>query len=136
MKKTETNFKPLILESKVLDVKRLEREVVHWASQRDLYKNSSATDQLRYLKDEIDEALEAIEMGTLEEQAVELGDIIVFAINAMHILKLNLATCLFLAVHKIKDRTGKIINGKFVKQEDLDEEDRAWNLLGGGDDQL
>lgn len=51
----------------------------------------------------------------------EMGDIFVTLIILCEQIGIDPVKCLEMAYEKIKDRSGKTINGTFVKEEDLDE---------------
>lgn len=52
---------------------------------------------------------------------MEMGDIFVTLVILCKQLEMDPMECLELAYEKIKDRSGKTINGTFVKQEDLED---------------
>lgn len=52
---------------------------------------------------------------------LEMGDIFVTLIILCDQLNLDPVECLYKAYEKIKDRTGKTINGQFIKSEDLED---------------
>ena len=57
-----------------------------------------------------------------EDMKLEMGDVLVTLIVLATQQDIELSECLQLAWDKIKNRRGKTINGKFVKEEDLEEE--------------
>ena len=57
------------------------------------------------------------ELDELQEQLKDdFGDMLVCLIQAMRLVDTDLHTCLAVAWEGIKDRKGKMINGKFVKE--------------------
>lgn len=94
-----------------------------WANDRDLIKGSSPTSQMLKLIEEVAELAEAIRKGddSLAEDAI--GDVSVVLCIIAHQLGLGYNDCLWEAYGQIKDRKGKMINGVFVKEEDLKDED-------------
>lgn len=50
-----------------------------------------------------------------------IGDSLVVLTNIAERNKFTMASCAYQAYNEIKDRKGKMINGNFVKEEDLDE---------------
>ena len=54
-----------------------------------------------------------------DKMILEMGDIFVTLIILCEQLEMDPVDCLARAYEKIKDRTGKTINGVFIKQEDL-----------------
>ena len=53
------------------------------------------------------------------DMKLEMGDVLVTLIVLAKQQDIELSECLSMAWDKIKDRRGKTINGKFVKEEDL-----------------
>jgi NTP pyrophosphatase (non-canonical NTP hydrolase) len=103
-----------------MSIEKLEERVIEWANQRNLYRQS--TDETRALKliEEVGELLHEVRYRNIPDIAMEAGDVIVTLINLLHPLGLDLETCLGAAYEKIKDRQGKMINGTYVKSEDLE----------------
>jgi len=97
----------------------LENNVVRWAIQRNLIKGCTPRDQFAKLVEEVGELSKEITRGTQEGQTQELGDCLVLLIIIAQQLDLDLEICLEAAYNKIKDRKGTMINGVFVKEQDL-----------------
>lgn len=107
----------------------LKNLVEEWARDKDLLHEENADKQfmkfveevfefktemdnvLSYTDTYVDEAVERMEL--------EMGDIIVTLIILCKQLDIDLFDCLNKAYKKISIRTGKTINGTFVKSEDL-----------------
>lgn len=107
-----------------MSIEGLEHRVIEWAKERDLYRNSDMGSRWDKFVEETDELMEEYfdyeEDGTnLDKVKLEAGDVIVTLINLLHPLELDLNTCLNAAYMKIKDRKGKMVNGSYVKEEDL-----------------
>ena len=62
-----------------------------------------------------------------DKMILEMGDIFVTLIILCEQLEMDPVDCLARAYEKIKDRTGKTINGVFIKQEDL-KGDLKWQI--------
>lgn len=104
--------------------------VEEWAKDKDLLHKKNADKQfLKFIEEvfefkaEMDQ-VERIEHDKLREiytdrMKVEMGDIIVTLIILCKQLDIDLFDCLNKAYKKISIRTGKTINGTFVKSEDL-----------------
>ena len=91
-----------------------------WASRRGLDKSNSDK-QLIKLVEEVGELSEAHNKGYRDKQIDSLGDIfVVLTIYAMQ-NGLHLEDCVKEAYDTIKGRKGKIIDGVFVKNSDLEE---------------
>lgn len=90
------------------------------------YNSGQALIQLTKTREELDELVEAINLmakGPTEEGArlhdikLELGDILVTLVMASSCLQMDLTESLELAYNKINKRTGKVVEGVFVKDE-------------------
>ena len=108
---------------------KLSKKIIKWAEDRDLLHEENAEKQfmkfieevfefktemdneLSYTDPYVDEAVERMEL--------EMGDIIVTIIILCKQLEIDPLICLEKAYKKIEARTGKTINGTFVKSEDL-----------------
>ena len=97
----------------------LENEVVKWAIQRNLIAGCTSKDQFTKLVEEIGELSKEITRGKKEQQISELGDCLVVLTILAQQLDTDLEECLETAYNKIKDRKGTMINGVFVKEQDL-----------------
>lgn len=101
--------------------------VVQWAIARNIIEGSTPEKQLEKLAGEVIELTVAVnndkhathgaECGY--EVMSEIGDCVVVLTIIAEQMGFDLEACLEVAYDKIKDRKGKMINGKFVKEEDL-----------------
>jgi NTP pyrophosphatase (non-canonical NTP hydrolase) len=104
-----------------VSIETLEKQVIEWANERDLYRQSTPRSRWDKFIEETDELMEAYfdihddPTAELEDVRLETGDVLVTLINLLHPLGLDLGTCLSAAYQKIKDRKGKMIDGTFVK---------------------
>ena len=108
----------------------LKNEVLDWAKDKDLiHRKNSEKQFLKFIEEvfefkaEMDQ-VERIEHDKLREKytdrmKLEMGDIIVTLIILCKQLDIDLFDCLNKAYKKISIRTGKTINGTFIKSEDL-----------------
>ena len=93
--------------------------ILAWAEPKKLLKPENAITQLAKLTEEVGELAQAILKGNKNGQKDALGDIrVVIAILANQ-LGFDIDECEQFAYNVIVNRTGKTINGTFVKQEDL-----------------
>lgn len=108
---------------------KLSKKIIKWADDKDLLHEENADKQfmkfveevfefktemdnvLSYTDPYVDEAVERMEL--------EMGDIFVTLIILCEQLNLDPVDCLGRAYIKIEKRSGKTINGTFVKSEDL-----------------
>lgn len=89
--------------------------VLDWAQQRGLLDNSGAERQVLKGVSEMGEFADEVLKGNKESQTLELGDVLVTLILSGHKLGIDIEDALAAAYHKISNRTGKTINGVFVK---------------------
>lgn len=96
------------------------KSIEAWATLRGLDKSNSDK-QLIKLVEEVGELAEAHNKEWKDKQIDSLGDIfVVLTIYAMQ-NDLHLDDCVKEAYNTIKDRQGKMIDGVFVKNSDLEE---------------
>ena len=114
----------------------LESNVIRWAQERGIFDRGDALAQLDKTEEELDETIHAVKAlqnwelamqhdpkninpETIEclknEVADGIGDMLVTIIIAAEMLDLESIECLQLAYNEIKDRTGKMVGGQFVK---------------------
>lgn len=114
-----------------MNYKELESLVLIWAHQKGILEKATPYAQSKKTKEEteeLDEAIFAQHMGisryvnskgktvnTKEEIKDALGDILVTIIIGAELQGLKLEECLESAYNVISKRTGKMINGTFVK---------------------
>jgi NTP pyrophosphatase (non-canonical NTP hydrolase) len=108
-----------------MSIEGLQEKVIKWANKRDLYRQSTNMTRYKKMAEEFEEFTDELlpEDGgrvDIDKVKLEAGDVIVTLINLLHPMGLDLETCLAAAYDKIKDREGKMVNGTYVKQEDLD----------------
>lgn len=96
------------------------KSIEAWAKNRGLDKTNSDK-QLIKLVEEVGELFEAHNKGYHDNQIDSIGDI--FVVLTIYALQnnLHLDDCVKEAYDTIKDRQGKMIDGVFVKDEDLEE---------------
>ena len=98
-------------------IKQAIQQVVSWHLARNLIHGSSDKDQVLKLIQEVGELSDSI----CKEQSPidDIGDIMVVLINIIVRNNLSVTECLNHAYNDIKDRKGKMIDGIFVKEEDM-----------------
>jgi NTP pyrophosphatase (non-canonical NTP hydrolase) len=94
-------------------------KVVLWADEKNLLKPENSLKQFTKVVEEVGEVAAALAREDKEELKDGIGDVIVTLIILAEQQGLTLNECLNAAYNEIKDRTGKTINGAFVKAEDL-----------------
>lgn len=91
-----------------------------WHYEKDIVENGREDAQLLKLQEEVCELVEAMEEGFDDDETkMEVGDVITVIINLCERRRWTLQECLELTNDKLSKRTGKKINGSFVKSEDL-----------------
>ena len=93
------------------------RKVSNWHKDRNLIKGSTDKDQALKLLQELGELSDSICKG--EDVSDDIGDMLVVMINIVERNNLTLTHCLKEAWIDIKDRKGKMVDGIFVKEQDL-----------------
>lgn len=93
-----------------MDVKILE-----WAKERGILIPDNATKQMLKLTEEVGELAGAIAKGNNIDQIDAIGDIQVVLIILSEQLGINYKEALESAYNVIKNRTGKTVNGVFIK---------------------
>lgn len=98
-------------------------KINHWADERNL-KQADPHIQWMRVTEEVGEIRDVLLKPTkfTEPQAAlkdAIGDTLVTIIVLAHQLDLDVAECLSIAYEEIKNRKGKMVNGTFVKEEDL-----------------
>ena len=89
--------------------------VIKWAEERGIFNDGDPLAQLDKTQEELDETIEAVKNDDHAEIADGIGDMLVTIIIAAKMMDLDPTTCLEQAYDEIKDRTGKMVDGKFVK---------------------
>lgn len=116
-----------------MDFKQLNERVINWAEERGIFEKATPYDQIQKTKEEVEETELAIiyqrsnqknyinEKGKLcntsEEIKDGLGDILVTVLIGCKMQNLNPLECLEHSLNIIEKRSGKMINGQFVKDE-------------------
>ena len=88
-----------------------------WAHERGLYDKGNAHTQYVKLQEEAGELAKALLKDDQDEVVDAIGDMVVVLTNLAHLRGVNIETCIATAYDVISKRTGKMINGTFVKDE-------------------
>jgi NTP pyrophosphatase (non-canonical NTP hydrolase) len=91
------------------------KKIEQWANERNLLQEENQTKQFIKLTEEVGELANAILKQNKLEQIDAIGDIQVVLIILCAQLGLNYENCLNTAYQVIKNRTGKTVNGTFIK---------------------
>ncbi len=95
----------------------LEARALLWAKDRGIFEHATPITQWSKTQEEVEELRDAIEASDREETKDAIGDILVtLAIQAaMH--GMDLQECFGQAIETIEKRSGKMVDGVFVKDE-------------------
>jgi len=93
----------------------LEALVIAWATQKGILEKGTPKGQALKTWEETDELIQAIEDNNPEEIVDALGDILVTIIIQAEMQGLSLTECLESAYNVIAKRTGKMVDGQFIK---------------------
>jgi len=86
-----------------------------WAKQRGLYDKGDTKTQLIKLYEETGELSQEILKNNRDGIVDAIGDCVVVLTNLAHLNNLSIEDCIGAAYDEISNRTGKMINGTFVK---------------------
>jgi len=89
----------------------------NWAATRGLYDKGNAHTQYVKLQEEAGELAKALLDQDKEEIMDAIGDMVVVLTNLAHLQGFEIEECIDSAYNVIAARTGKMINGTFVKDE-------------------
>ena len=88
-----------------------------WAEQRGLYDKGNPNTQYVKLQEEAGELAKALLQSDHDEINDAIGDMVVVLTNMAHLHGTEIEDCIDAAYNEIAGRTGKMINGTFVKDE-------------------
>lgn len=90
-------------------------KVKSWAAEKSLLKIENAPKQIMKVNEEFGELCSAILRGYSKETKDGFGDVFITIIILCFQLDLDPTECLEFAWNEIKNRTGKTVNGNFIK---------------------
>jgi NTP pyrophosphatase (non-canonical NTP hydrolase) len=98
-----------------MDYNQLESLVIEWAANKGILEKATTAAQANKTMEECQELIDAIQDDNREEVADALGDILVTIIIQAKMQNMSLVECLEGAYNVIAKRTGKMVDGQFVK---------------------
>jgi len=98
-----------------MDYNQLEALVIEWAENKGILEKATTAAQANKTMEECQELIDAIQDDNREEIADALGDILVTIIIQAKMQNMSLVECLEGAYNIIAKRTGKMVDGQFVK---------------------
>lgn len=112
------NTSDYVYERRTRDLNELTTNIKRWAFDRNL--NVADPDkQFMKLSEEVGELAETLTKDRPEETGLEAGDIYIVLTILLMQKELDITECVYEAFQKIKNRKGEMVDGVFVKQEDL-----------------
>ena len=93
-------------------------KIRQWANERGLYDKGNATTQYIKLQEEAGELAKALLKNDQPEVIDAIGDIVVVLTNLAYMRGVHIESCISSAYDVISKRTGKMVNGTFVKDND------------------
>lgn len=92
-----------------------ETDIITWAERRGILPHASRMAQAEKTREEVQELIEAIAADDLDAIRDAIGDIYVTIVIQAAANNMSLTECTDAAWDEIKDRTGRMIDGQFVK---------------------
>jgi len=102
-------------QQKTMDYNQLETLVIKWAAEKGILEKATPARQADKTMEEVEELKDAILHDNRAEIIDALGDILVTIIIQAKMQNLSLVECLDSAYQVIAKRTGKMVDGQFVK---------------------
>jgi NTP pyrophosphatase (non-canonical NTP hydrolase) len=99
----------------MMDYNQLESLVIEWAANKGILEKATTAAQANKTMEECQELIDAIQDNNREEISDALGDILVTIIIQAKMQNMSLVECLEGAYNIIAKRTGKMVDGQFVK---------------------
>ena len=94
----------------------LKQDVTIWAYEKGIMKSAKPVKQAEKTLEETGELLIAVAREDIDEVSDAIGDILVTLIIQAEMQELDIVECLSDAYDVIKNRQGKMVDGKFVKE--------------------
>ena len=98
-----------------MNYRELETEVIKWADNKGILTNGTPEAQANKTIEEALEIYQAIKVNDKAEIIDGLGDVLVTIIIQAKMQDVDLLECLQTALNVITKRTGKMVNGEFIK---------------------
>lgn len=101
-----------------MNLNELTANIEQWAADRNL-DTADPTKQMLKLAEEFGEVAEGLAKGKIELTEDGIGDMYVVLTILSKQLGTEIHSCVQMAYNEIKDRKGKMIDGVFIKEADL-----------------
>lgn len=102
-----------------MDINELKSKIEQWANDRNIIKGATTHAQFVKLIEETGELAAGIARSNEDLIKDSFGDVFVVLTILAAQCEVDLNECIELAYNEIKDRKGRMIDGCFVKEEDL-----------------
>ena len=106
-----------VVDNKTITDSDMFSKIRDWAEQRGLYSKGNSHTQYVKLQEEAGELAKALLKNDKPEVIDAIGDMVVVLTNLAHLQGVTIEDCIDSAYNVISKRTGKMINGTFVKDE-------------------
>jgi NTP pyrophosphatase (non-canonical NTP hydrolase) len=97
-------------------MQELIEKIEQWAEDRNIIAGATPRKQAEKTMEECLELLDAVTNNDLPEVVDAIGDIVVTLVIQARMQGIDFVECVESAYNVIKDRKGKLIDGKFVKE--------------------
>lgn len=104
--------------SEEIETENITELIKKWATDRNVTKGDTKSQMVKLLE-EAGELAEGINKNKKDLIVDSIGDVYVVLVILCMQLGLDINDCIKVAYEEIKDRKGKLVNGLFVKEEDL-----------------
>ena len=101
-----------------MNFEQLQEKIALWAKNKGISAPENATKQVLKVVEELGELCGSIAKDKREDEVDAFGDVLVTIIILAEQRQVDLVSALQEAYGVIKDRTGKTVNGVFVKDEE------------------
>lgn len=100
-------------------MKDIESNITEWANERGIFESATPKDQFTKLVEEVGEVAECISKSRpVDEFELELGDLYVTMVLLAHMKGTTVESAANSAYAKIMNRSGKMVDGIFIKDGD------------------
>lgn len=103
------------INSKGCECNELISNVIDWANDKGLIKGENSDKQLMKIVEEVGELAGAVIKKNRKDEIDAVGDVMVTLIIFAEIRGYDVMSALQYAYNQIKDRTGKMVDGSFIK---------------------
>jgi len=93
----------------------IQNEILNWATEKGIFEHGTVNAQFFKLIEEATELKLEIDKRNIDKTKLEFGDVLVVLTILAQMLNTSFEECIYLAHEKNKNRTGKMVDGTFVK---------------------